>query len=379
LSKKTVFHQDTKGAVMRPTLFGIKDLSLDQRVTKLADAIGVSRAEAIGHLALLSQWLSGAQQDGAILNQDAICGLSEWEGDKGVYCSALVKIGLFADAPGMRYEFTDPRTRFFKERAIKAAMARWGGIKESSIIKHDSSIIKHDSSIIEHENLSIGEHPDGGSKYPNPSIEINNLAVLRENRASLEHETSIVKHENSSMIKHDSSIAERKEERKEENKKEISLPPVPPISKEKTKEEKKEEKRGHAQNSKNSLFFGKESEVVVPEENKKPVRVFVKPTPGEVEAYANAIGFKISGSQFCDFYGSKGWVVGRSPMKDWKAAVRTWKFRHQGGLGDGFIPSGSFKQQEPVVGWAKPVPGKYANIGTRITVDGIARGVGGNS
>jgi hypothetical protein len=28
-----------------------------------------------------------------------------------------------------------------------------------------------------------------------------------------------------------------------------------------------------------------------------------------------------------DFYASKGWKVGNQPMKDWKAAVRTWEQR----------------------------------------------------
>ena len=31
--------------------------------------------------------------------------------------------------------------------------------------------------------------------------------------------------------------------------------------------------------------------------------------------------------RFVNFYASKGWKVGRDPMKDWKAAVRTWEQR----------------------------------------------------
>ncbi len=33
---------------------------------------------------------------------------------------------------------------------------------------------------------------------------------------------------------------------------------------------------------------------------------------------------------FCDFYQSKGWVVGKSKMRDWQAAVRTWERRGKG-------------------------------------------------
>ena len=52
---------------------------------------------------------------------------------------------------------------------------------------------------------------------------------------------------------------------------------------------------------------------------------FVKPTPEQVTAYALTIDYVIDGEQFCDFYESKGYMIGKSPMKCWKACVRTWK------------------------------------------------------
>jgi hypothetical protein len=54
---------------------------------------------------------------------------------------------------------------------------------------------------------------------------------------------------------------------------------------------------------------------------------FMIPQIDEVEAYGASIGFKINGDQFCSYYTSKGWLLGKSPMKDWKAAVRTWKIK----------------------------------------------------
>ena len=54
---------------------------------------------------------------------------------------------------------------------------------------------------------------------------------------------------------------------------------------------------------------------------------FQKPTPEAVTEYAKSIGFDLDGQAFVDFYASKGWMVGKSPMKDWQAAVRTWKAR----------------------------------------------------
>lgn len=52
---------------------------------------------------------------------------------------------------------------------------------------------------------------------------------------------------------------------------------------------------------------------------------FVPPTPEEVNSYCRERNNGIDGSEFCDFYTSKGWKVGKNQMKDWKAAVRTWE------------------------------------------------------
>ena len=37
--------------------------------------------------------------------------------------------------------------------------------------------------------------------------------------------------------------------------------------------------------------------------------------------------YTLDGHRFCDHYTAKGWVVGKSPMKNWQAAVRTWRQR----------------------------------------------------
>ena len=58
---------------------------------------------------------------------------------------------------------------------------------------------------------------------------------------------------------------------------------------------------------------------------------FRPPTPEEVQAYCDARGNGIEARAFVDFYASKGWKVGASPMKDWRAAVRTWESRRREG------------------------------------------------
>lgn len=56
---------------------------------------------------------------------------------------------------------------------------------------------------------------------------------------------------------------------------------------------------------------------------KPPTRPrFVPPTLEEVTAYVRERGSKVDAQGFIDFYASKGWMVGKTPMKDWKAACR---------------------------------------------------------
>jgi len=52
---------------------------------------------------------------------------------------------------------------------------------------------------------------------------------------------------------------------------------------------------------------------------------FVKPTLQEVEAYCTQRNNFVDAQRFLDFYESKGWMIGKNKMKDWKASVRTWE------------------------------------------------------
>lgn len=61
-------------------------------------------------------------------------------------------------------------------------------------------------------------------------------------------------------------------------------------------------------------------------------RSFVPPTLQEVELYLKEKKiFSVSADTFVSFYESNGWKVGKNPMKNWKAAVTTWKKRNEAG------------------------------------------------
>ena len=56
-----------------------------------------------------------------------------------------------------------------------------------------------------------------------------------------------------------------------------------------------------------------------------PKKVFIKPSIEEIQNYCNERNNNVDANRFYNFYESKGWMVGKNKMKDWKAAVRTWE------------------------------------------------------
>ena len=59
-------------------------------------------------------------------------------------------------------------------------------------------------------------------------------------------------------------------------------------------------------------------------------KIFTPPTVEEVRNYCHERANKVDAQSFVDFYSSKGWMIGKNRMKDWKAAVRTWERNNKG-------------------------------------------------
>jgi hypothetical protein len=87
-----------------------------------------------------------------------------------------------------------------------------------------------------------------------------------------------------------------------------------------------------------SAIFSKSSEVSAPNSkdsklSDRKVKVkrgrFTPPTPAQVTDYAKSISFDLDGQYFIDWYAARGWMAGKNKMKDWQAAVRTWKARKE--------------------------------------------------
>ena len=57
-------------------------------------------------------------------------------------------------------------------------------------------------------------------------------------------------------------------------------------------------------------------------------KYFNKPTVLEVENYCILRKNNIDAEAFISFYESKGWMIGKNKMKDWKQAIITWEKRN---------------------------------------------------
>ena len=87
---------------------------------------------------------------------------------------------------------------------------------------------------------------------------------------------------------------------------------------------------------------------------------FKKPSIEEICAYCLERNNAVNPQAFFDFYESKGWKIGNTPMKDWRAAVRTWE---RNSKGEQNVSTGGKDYNR------EPEPNKYAGFGRTISAD----------
>ena len=68
-----------------------------------------------------------------------------------------------------------------------------------------------------------------------------------------------------------------------------------------------------------------EKDIDIDINKEKPSKKFKKPSLEEVQEYCKERNNNINPEHFIDYYESNGWKVGKNPMKDFKAAIRTWE------------------------------------------------------
>ncbi len=96
-----------------------------------------------------------------------------------------------------------------------------------------------------------------------------------------------------------------------------------------------------------------EEERIEKKEEKRNTNIkFTAPSVADVRAYCEERKNKVDPERFHAYYESNGWRVGKNPMKNWKAAVRTWEGNQPKDNKDGCRSAGK--------------PGKYENIGVTV-------------
>ena len=55
----------------------------------------------------------------------------------------------------------------------------------------------------------------------------------------------------------------------------------------------------------------------------------IPPSKDMVESYIEENRLNVDADRFIDYYDSKGWIVGKTKMKDWQATLRNWDRRNK--------------------------------------------------
>lgn len=116
--------------------------------------------------------------------------------------------------------------------------------------------------------------------------------------------------------------------------------------KEKDIENKKENKNENANNKANNKANenANKNETQAPEGagfESTPISFF-PPSYEQVKQYIRESGLKVDPEAFLDYYTSNGWMVGQSPMQDWKASIRRWH-RKENEHGKTVLPPESYQ------------------------------------
>lgn len=84
---------------------------------------------------------------------------------------------------------------------------------------------------------------------------------------------------------------------------------------------KETEKEIHKEKESDAFVAELEKEELAKEKKTR----FIKPTLEQIKDYCKERNNNISAEYFYDFYERNGWKVGKNPMKDWRACIRTWE------------------------------------------------------
>lgn len=94
--------------------------------------------------------------------------------------------------------------------------------------------------------------------------------------------------------------------------------------------------------------------IIIPDRPKPKRTIFIPPELSEVQNYCIERQNKVDPEQWHNHYTANGWMVGKTKMKDWKAAVRTWEKNNFNSQQNGTITTkGNQGWDEAVRNWGQ--------------------------
>lgn len=278
----------------------------------LMEALGLKKPEVIGHLHLFWWWCVDYAPEGRFKADESkkISRAAEYLGDAGKFAAAMVEAG-FLDRDGEYLVVHDWEQFQFHYHLIIDKKERQ---REQARERMRRKRAKSDSDADVTRNKSVSYAPVTQCSPPTDRTVPDSTGQTVQDRTDLESKDGGVQ-------KADPPRPQDKREGPESG-----LPGLEGV-------------RGAAEIPRNQRRASQE-----------PSKRFVPPTPKEAEGYAAGIGFKLDGARFVDYYEARGWKYkGGVAMKDWKAAVRTWK-RSGGDYGErigerGVSPGGGARDE----------------------------------
>lgn len=89
-------------------------------------------------------------------------------------------------------------------------------------------------------------------------------------------------------------------------------------------------------------LFSEEEQAGQPKRKSERTKGFERPSVEEVQAYMDAKGHEgYTAREFVAFYESKGWMIGKNKMADWRSACDSWHYNAQR------IPRPTYAQPQP--------------------------------
>jgi hypothetical protein len=92
---------------------------------------------------------------------------------------------------------------------------------------------------------------------------------------------------------------------------------------------KRKDSLKNAKTSANSLKKAEKNHILFNNIILNNISKTIPPNKLELTQYCKERGSLIDPNEFYNFYQSKGWMIGKNRMKDWKAAVRTWEVKRR--------------------------------------------------